>query len=138
MCRADGGVARLPRRGPIAHAEIGRAQIRSALDDAKLAAEIDRRRDAAGGGAATPGVLRPLPDIAGHVVETVAVRREAADRGCALESLAAEIERREDSAPVIGLRRRVAVLLIAPVEPRAVEAAARGEFPLRLRWQRMS
>src|SRR6202035_2884212 len=131
MRRADGGISRLPRRRPIAHAEIDRAQIGPALDDAKLAAEIDRRCNAAGGGAATPHVLRPLPDIAGHVVEAVAVVRKTADRGCSLESLAAEVERREDSAPMIGLRRLVAVILIAPVEPRAIEPAARGELPLR-------
>src|ERR1700755_3214589 len=116
MRRADGGIARLPRRGPIAHAEIGRAQIRSALDDAKLAAEIDRRRNAAGGGAATPRVQRPLPDIGGHALKAVAVGRKTADRGRSLVSLAAEVERRENAAPVIGLRRRVAVVLIAPIE----------------------
>ena len=78
-------VSRLARRRPVAEAVVRGAEVRAALDDA--ARERSSPALAAGGRAAgwsvagcrREEVAGPLPDVAGHVVEAVAVRREAAD-----------------------------------------------------------
>src|SRR5215211_6251764 len=80
---AGRGVDRLAlaRGGPEAQAVVRGAQVRSALDDPA--------RDALVGGRPTArrpavtrreGIARPLPYVAGHVAQAVAVGREGADR----------------------------------------------------------
>ena len=81
-------------------------------------------------------VGRPLPDVAGHVVEAVAVRRERADgRRRAVAVVGAP---REVAVPVVRepLARRLG--LVAPDVGRAVETAARRPLPLRLGRQRLA
>src|SRR4051812_18454374 len=75
---AGRGVDRLAlaRRRPVAEAVVGRAQMRAALDHASLdAGSGGRRRRAArrAGSAELEAVRRPLPHVAGHVVQAVAV-----------------------------------------------------------------
>src|SRR6056297_1207833 len=93
----------LPRGGPVANAVLVGAEKRATLGDLARDLELGREgieallagatarvgRDAAGLGRSRGGIGRmpigvpvagPLPDIAGHVVEAVAVGREGADR----------------------------------------------------------
>src|SRR5512132_301955 len=61
-------------------------------------------------------VGRPLPDVAGHVVEAVAVRRKGSDRRRALEAV--ELQVLPGKLPLPGVRPRLAVrkVLVAPGE----------------------
>src|SRR4051794_6269685 len=84
MRRRGVDALRLPRGRPIAQAVIRRAEMRPTLDH--VPRDVRPRplgRSAAGAlcRSARRGeaVARPLPDVAGHVVEPVAVRPEAAD-----------------------------------------------------------
>src|SRR5262249_61850514 len=76
-------------------------------------------------------VARPLPDIADHVVEAVAVRLEAADRRGPYVAVLVRVVDGEDALP--GVRDRLA-RAIEPARPIVLAAAtaARGEFPLSL------
>src|SRR5690349_10976375 len=67
--------------GPEAQAVVRRAQVGAALDDPARAALVGRRRRAARllAVACREAVSRPLPDVAGHVVQAVAVGREGTD-----------------------------------------------------------
>src|SRR5436309_9866066 len=77
-------------------------------------------------------ISRPLPDIADHVVQAVAVSWECGDRGCALEAVRAKILAREFALP--GIRHMLALRheLIAPGKLGAVKPTACGEFPFGL------
>src|SRR5258705_11447471 len=68
-----------------------------------------------------PPVGGPFPDIADHVVNAVAVRREGSDRRRALEAVRREILMREGALP--GVRHVLAAgrELVAPCELGAVE-----------------
>src|SRR5262245_39278898 len=77
----------------------------------------------------------PLPDVANHVVESVAVRRVRADRRRSLESVAWRTLPGKFSLPDV---RHVPILRQEFVAPRisgAVESSACGELPLGLRWK---
>src|SRR5215470_13452476 len=75
-------------------------------------------------------VARPLPDIADHVVEAVAVRLEAADRCGAGVAVLVRIVDGEDALPGVGDRLALGIERARPVVL-AVATAARGKFPLR-------
>ena len=75
-------------------------------------------------------VGRPLPDVAGHVEETEAVRREGADRRPG--AVARLGPPGEVAVPVVRTALAVSLRLVAPDEGAAVEPAARGQLPLRL------
>src|SRR6516165_3079770 len=102
---------RLPRGRAIARAVIGSAQKRAALDDPawRLTAgqcEIlqfgSARIDRCLARMARPiQVTRPLPDIADHVVEAVAVRLEAADRRGPYVAVLVAVVDGEDALPAI-------------------------------------
>ena len=94
-------VSRLAGGRPVAQAVVRRAQVRAALDHRR---GIRARRPMLPGAARVRGhaarvrrlvgvrreaVGRPLPDVAGHVVEAVAVGRERPDRRGALVAVRA-------------------------------------------------
>src|SRR5262245_19177160 len=76
-------------------------------------------------------IARPLPNVADHVVETIAVRLEAADRRGGGVAVLIGVVDGEDALPGIGDRLAVTIKRARPVVL-AVAAAARGELPLRL------
>ena len=78
-------------------------------------------------------VARPLPDVAAHVVEPVAVRGEAADGRSALEAVLLHVLPGELALPDVRHRRAAGRVLIAPCERGSVQSAARRELPLGLR-----
>src|SRR5688500_7324603 len=71
----------------------------------------------------------PLPGVANHVVETVAVWWKGTDRGGPLEAIEREILDWEFALPVVGEHFSFRRELVAPGEVLSYEAAARGEFP---------
>src|ERR1700730_14814476 len=73
----------------------------------------------------------PLPDIADHVVDAVAVRREGRDRRGAIEAVAADILLREFALPGIGHVLAAGRELVAPGELCTIKRATGGEFPFR-------
>ena len=76
-------------------------------------------------------VGRPLPDVAGHVVEVEAVGREGADRRCRAVAL---LGAPEIAVPVVRQPRAGELGLVTPDVGRAVEPAAR-RAPTRPRWE---
>jgi hypothetical protein len=76
-------------------------------------------------------VARPLPYVADHVVEAIAVRLEAADRRGRGIAVLVRVVEGEDALPGIGDRLALGIESARPVVL-AVAPAARGEFPLRL------
>src|SRR5216683_691286 len=147
---AGRGVDRLgmARRGAIAPAIVGRAQMRAALQDlpwdthgglARIVARLDGRtarirRHAAGLGRVGSvlgriPVGRPFPDIADHVVYAVAVDRKGANRRGAGEAVGPIVVEREVALPGVGHVLAGRRELLAPGELCTVEAAARGELP---------
>src|SRR5262249_2581013 len=147
---AHPGVDHLRSAGgrPVAQAVTVCAQVRAALDD--LAGDTELRlpwvvallelaaarvlRDAA---ELLPArrrpvdvpVARPLPDVPGHVVKAVGVRREGADG--LPRPVAMVVAPRELAVPVIRepLARRFG--LVPPDIGRALEAASGGALPFR-------
>src|SRR6476646_4363772 len=140
---------RLASGGAVAEAVVRRAEVRAALDHlardvlsglAGVEALLGRRdprvrRDAAWARdlvrvAGGKPVGRPLPDVAGDVVEAVAVRGKAADGRGALVAVELQVLPGELALP--GVRHRLAVreVLVAPREYRSLETAAGGELPL--------
>ena len=83
-------------------------------------------------------VARPLPDVAGHVEQAVAVGRERLDRRRALVAVGQQVLPRELALPGVGHHPALGRELVAPGVDRAVEAAARGELPLGLGRQRLA
>src|SRR5580704_9234597 len=75
-------------------------------------------------------VHRPLPDIADHVVEAVAVRREGANRRGALVTVRVQVLPWKFTLPGIGHVRAAGREFVAPGKLGAVEAAPRSELPL--------
>ena len=141
---------RMARGRAVAAAVVGRAEMRAALDhlsrnfDLGLGGVIARvlgraarvLRDAArlrgvGGVSLREPVRRPLPDVADHVVQAVAVGRKRGDRRGALEAVGAEVLARKLALPGVGHVRAAGRELVAPGIVDAVEPAARGEFPFR-------
>src|SRR5215207_10432081 len=123
----------MARSRSIASAVVRRAQVRAALDD--LARDPDVRRgrvvaavlapaarvlrDAAGFRRVAFVLLRvpvgrPFPDIADHVVDAMAVRRERSDRRRALEAVAVRVLPRKLTLPGVGHVTAVRRQLVAP------------------------
>src|SRR6516162_4115244 len=156
---AGGGVDGLgvARRRTIAATVVRGAQMRAALQylawnaDVRLAAVVTtvlRRAARILGGAAGSGrgdlmtrgvpVSGPLPDVADHVVESVAVRWIRHDGRCARVTVGPRVLVRKVPLPGVGhvplLRRE----FIAPREFGAIEPTACGEFPLGFGRQRLA
>src|SRR5215204_6343929 len=113
----------MTRRRAVAAAVIRRAEMRAALQDlaryqnlglARVVARVRRaaarvRRDAAGFGGVgfmpgRPPIGGPLPNVADHVVEAVAVRRKGADRRGSLVAVDGEVLTWKSTLP--GVRHR--------------------------------
>ena len=93
------------------------------------------RRRPARAGHAVPRlvvVARPLPRVADHVDQAVAVRGERADRRRADPALGPGVPVRERALPRVRQHGAAGVLLVPPREARAGQAAARRPLPLRL------
>jgi hypothetical protein len=80
-------------------------------------------------------VARPLPYVAGHVVQAVAVGREALYRGRAALAWWLQVLPGELALPGIRHHLPLGERVIAPGVDRAVQPAAGGELPLGLGWQ---
>src|SRR5262245_42491875 len=127
----------LARRRPVAQAVVGRAEVRAAFHHPASGASPALARHTAGfsgyfaavRGEATRG---PLPHIADHVVEAIAVCGKGVDRRGALVAVELEILPGETALPGIGHRPPLRSKRFAPGVGRAVETAARGEFPFGL------
>src|SRR5215211_5453319 len=138
----------MARRRPIASAIVRRAEMRAALDDLAVDADVRRGRvvaavlapaarvlrDAAGFRRVTLVLLRvpvgcPFPDIADHVVDAMTVRRERGDWGGPLEAVAVRVLPRKLALPGVGHVPAVRRQLVAPCVVGAVEAAARRKLP---------
>ena len=74
-------------------------------------------------------VGRPLPDVADHVDQPVAVGRKRADRRRALEAVLVQVLHREIALPGVGEIPILGQELVAPGVIRAVEPAAGGHLP---------
>ncbi len=77
-------------------------------------------------------VAAPLPDVAGHVVQAVAVGRERLHRRRALVSIFRRIFIREVALEVVALRMVFVERFVAPDVLLAFQAAARRALPLGL------
>src|SRR5207247_1556964 len=75
----------------------------------------------------------PLPDVACHVVQAVAVGREGADRRGAFEAILLGVLERKFALPVVRHELAARPQLVAPRIFLAVEASACGKFPLGFR-----
>ena len=142
---------RISRRRPVASAVVGCAEIGAALDhlarDARTGlakivtlhlgdtARIIRRTARSARIARVAGgkpVLGPLPDIAGHIEEAIAVGGERANRRAPRKPVQSLVLPRKFALPGIGHPARIRREFVAPAIGRAVQPAARGEFPFRL------
>src|SRR5258705_9458061 len=74
-------------------------------------------------------ILRPLPGVADHVEEAVAIRRKRTDRRGALVAVLDEILVRKPALPEIRERLAGWHQDVAPGVVRILETAARGELP---------
>src|SRR3954467_4866224 len=72
---------------------------------------------------------RPFPDIADHVVDAMAVRRERSDRRGPLEAVAVRVLARKLALPGVGHVPAVRRQLVAPRIVGALEPAARRKLP---------
>jgi hypothetical protein len=155
-----GGVDRLALagRGTVAQAVARSAQMRAALDHLardsrrQVAARLGDDRVAEDGRAArrcsltraSAGVPRPeevagpLPHVAGHVEQAVAVGRECSGRRGALEAIQEQVLPRELALPGVGEVPATGREFVTPHVDRAVEAPAGGELPLGFRRQRLA
>src|SRR4029453_15243966 len=131
------GVDRLGHAGgrAVAPAVVGGAQMRAALHH--LAG--DGRPVAGRGAAAVVGVAvglvpvaGPLPDVADHVEQAVAVGREPAHRGRPCIAVQLQVLDRELALPGVGHPAAVRVELVAPGELRPLQPTAAGQLPLGL------
>src|SRR5262249_53879908 len=77
-------------------------------------------------------VCGPLPDIADHIVEAIAVRRVCANWRGPLVAILKQVL--PGNLPLAGVRHRLAIWLehVPPGELLALESTTRGEFPLGL------
>ncbi len=155
-----GGVDRLalPGRGTVAQAVAGSAQVRAALDHLardrrrQVAARLGddrvaedrcaaRRYSLTGASARVPRpeeVTGPLPHVASHVEQAVAVGRERAGRRGALEAIKEQVLPGELALPGVGQVAAIGREFVTPHVDRAVEATAGGELPLSFRRQRLA
>src|SRR5215831_7346344 len=127
----------LARRRPVAQAVVGRAQVRAAFHHPASGVSAGLARHTAGFsgyfatvlGEATRG---PLPHIADHVVEAIAVCGKGIDRRGAFVAVELEVLPGESALPGVGHCPPVRGKRFAPGVSRAVETAAGGEFPFGL------
>src|SRR5262249_41485769 len=141
----------LTSRGPVAQAVARSAEVRAALDhpagDVRpratdvvarlrcLDARVARWRAARARGRVSPCAARrvvvagPLPDVAGHVEQPVAVRGEQSDGCRAAPSLRAGVAPRKAALPEIRHQLAAGRLLVAPGENCELESASRGILP---------
>src|SRR5262249_61508192 len=77
-------------------------------------------------------VAAPLPDVASHVVQAVAVGRKRLHRRRALVAVPGGILPRELALPAVALRLRLGERLVAPGVGLALQPATGGELPPRL------
>src|SRR5262249_12971645 len=80
-------------------------------------------------------VSGPLPNVAGHVVEPVAVRWKRSHRRRSLETILFEILPGKFALPGVGHVLAIRCKRIAPDEFRSVQSTTRGELPFSFRWQ---
>ena len=80
-------------------------------------------------------VRRPLPHVARHLVEPIAVRRERTHGRRAVESVRLHVLPRELALPGVAHRLPVGRVVVSPGVLRAFEPAARRELPLGFRRQ---
>src|SRR5262245_52433736 len=74
----------------------------------------------------------PLPDVAGHVIEPIAVGRERLHRRRPLVAVLGSVLVRELALPEVGERLLVGWLVVAPGIGLAIQSTTGGELPLRL------
>src|SRR5215469_10930497 len=150
---AGGGVDGLgvARRRAVAAAVIGSAEMRAALQDlardadlrlaAVITAVLRRATRVLGRAAGTrrrylvahpKPVGSPLPDVAYHVIQPIAVRGIRPYGRCARVAIVTAVFVRELALPGVGHMAPLRRELIAPGVFGAIEPAARGELPLRL------
>ncbi len=72
----------------------------------------------------------PLPDIADHVVDAVAVCRKRQNRRSAVKPIFAKILERKISLPGVGAMHSAGRKIVAPRELGSIKPAARGKLPL--------
>src|SRR5262249_57651921 len=91
--------------------------------------DVTLRRATGAAGPLREVVHRPLPDVAGHVEQAEAVRREPLDRRRAFEPVGAEVLPGELALPGVRHHASLRGELIAPRVGGALEAAAGGVLP---------
>ena len=135
------GAFGLPRRRPVAAAVVGGAQEGAPLDDVlghpglpRIAAggRIGQHRVVLAGEVIVAGpvpVRRPLPDIARHVPESIAIGGEAAHRSGAGEAIVSGVADGKLPLPGVG---QAGAPGVAPAEGPIPQAAPGGELPLGL------
>ena len=140
----------MARRRAVAPAVVRRTEVRAALEHlardagprlARIVAALGPGAARVRGHAAGLGrvglvlrrvpVGRPFPDVADHVVDAVAVGREGAHRRGPRPAVGAQVLVGKVALPGVGHMPAVRRELVAPGEVRAVQPAARGEFPFR-------
>src|SRR5690606_37821927 len=80
-------------------------------------------------------VGRPLPNVAGHVVDLVTIRGEATHGRERTIAVAAFVGGREVALPSVGAELALRVELVAPGVFRAFEPSASGVLELGFGWQ---
>ena len=154
-----GGVDRLrkARRGPVSAAVVWRAEVRAALDHPAGDENLGLARIVALGLARSAGIARratgldhlagmtrhvpvggPLPDVADHVQQAVAVRRERVDRRGARVAVALQVLPRELALPGVGHVLVARQELVSPRVGFFLEPAAGGKLPFGLARQRLA
>ena len=145
----------MPRRRAVTAAIVRGAQVRAAFDH--LARDLDVRRVVARGLGPTARVLRdaagfgcvglvlwripvgrPLPHVADHVVDAVAVRWERRHRRGSFVAVERKILVRKTALPGVGHVLAAGRELVTPRKLGAVKTATRGELPFRFRRQLLS
>src|ERR1700692_2700698 len=135
--------------GAVAAAIVWRAQMRTALQDLARNFDIGLTGVVASILAAAARILRnatgfwrvglvlrgvpvggPFPDIADHVVDAVAVRRECVHWRRSLVAVEREVLVRECALPSVGHLAMAGREFVTPGELGAIETAARRKFPL--------
>src|SRR5690554_612068 len=85
-----------------------------------------------------PYVARPLPDVADHIAQPVAVGLERIDRRCPHKPIECQILPRKLTLPGIRPKTPLGGKFLPPCIPRSLQPAARRVLPLRLARQRLA
>src|SRR4029079_18674251 len=145
------------RRRPIAAAGGGRTEVRAAFDDFAWNPDLRLTRIVAFALLWSSWIIRraarlqhlvrmprhipvgrPLPDVADHVVESVAVRGKSADRRRTFVSVACEVLPGELTLPRVSHMTVARQECVAPGVSCSLEPTSCGEFPLSLSRQRLA